>query len=427
MIALLIILISANNIEFFTDPVIYKTTIEIEDTVAQTTATQDVFYVEFNCEIPYDELHYQSAENIIFTNVIMPFKVLDLQHPDSLVDTVYRQFTLPSFSYAAKQQVSFVVQFGTYLPEGKFKYRIEALSGEKRGATEAVLEIDKEDYGMSDILLASEITVDTVGDYLIKGNLRVIPRPSRSYDMRFKNLCFYYELYEITPEADTLTATYQVLDSEGKTYRKISRSIEKLFPAQAMNCGINIESFDPGAYSLVVTISDDGSNVVAQKQVAFTITRPQRKKISYEGMPYYDQVRYFLSSSEYREFQSLPDEGKKLFLDRFWQTYNYYEIADRFEYANQHYHHGDTPGNQTDRGRIYIKYGPPDEIDLPLPMELEESRPYEHWQYPNGDQFIFVDIHGTNDYVLVWTDALDERSQPTLYRYLPPEKAGLVR
>ncbi len=427
MIALLIILISANNIEFFTDPVIYKTTIEIEDTVAQTTATQDVFYVEFNCEIPYDELHYQSAENIIFTNVIMPFKVLDLQHPDSLVDTVYRQFTLPSFSYAAKQQVSFVVQFGTYLPEGKFKYRIEALSGEKRGATEAVLEIDKEDYGMSDILLASEITVDTVGDYLIKGNLRVIPRPSRSYDMRFKNLCFYYELYEITPDADTLTATYQVLDSEGKTYRKISRSIEKLFPAQAMNCGINIESFDPGAYSLVVTISDDGSNVVAQKQVAFTITRPQRKKISYEGMPYYDQVRYFLSSSEYREFQSLPDEGKKLFLDRFWQTYNYYEIADRFEYANQHYHHGDTPGNQTDRGRIYIKYGPPDEIDLPLPMELEESRPYEHWQYPNGDQFIFVDIHGTNDYVLVWTDALDERSQPTLYRYLPPEKAGLVR
>lgn len=427
MITLLIILLSASNIEFFTDPVIYKTTIEIEDTVAQTTATQDVFYVEFNCEIPYDELHYQSAENIIFTNVIMPFKVLDLQHPDSLVDTVYRQFTLPSFSYAAKQQVSFVVQFGTYLPEGKFKYQIEVLSGEKRGTAEAVLEIDKEDYGMSDILLASEIAVDTVGDYLIKGNLRVIPRPSRSYDMRFKNLCFYYELYEITPEADTLTATYQVLDSEGKTYRKISRSIEKLFPAQAMNCGINIESFDPGAYSLVVTISDDRSNVVAQKQVAFTITRPQRKKISYEGMPYYDQVQYFLSSSAYREFQSLPDEGKKLFLDRFWQTYNYYEIADRFEYANQHYRHGDTPGNQTDRGRIYIKYGPPDEIDLPLPMELEESRPYEHWQYPNGDQFIFVDIHGTNDYVLVWTDALDERSQPTLYRYLPPDKAGLVR
>jgi GWxTD domain-containing protein len=427
MIALLIVLMSANNIEFYTDPIIYKTSIEIEDTIARTTSTQDIFYVEFNCEIPYHELHYQSAENIIFTNVIMPFKIFDLQRPDSLVDTVYRQFTLPSFSYAAKQQVSFVIQFGTYLPEGNFKYRVEALSGEKKGMKEDVLEIHEEDYRMSDILLSSEITVDTVGDYLIKGNLRVIPRPSHSYDTRFKNLCFYYELYEISPDAETLTATYRVSDKEGKTVRKISRSIEKLFPAQAMNCGINIESFEPGDYSLSVTIGDDTSNVVAQKEVAFTITRPQRKTVSYQGMPYYDQVQYFLSSSEYREFENLPDEGKKRFLDRFWQTHDYYEIADRFEYANQHYRHGGKSGSETDRGRIHIKYGPPDEIDLPLPIEIEESRPYEHWQYPNGDQFIFVDIHGTNDYVLVWTDALDERSQPTLYRYLPPEKADLIR
>ncbi len=427
MITFLLILLSANSIEFYTDPVIYKTSIEIEDTVHHATRTEDVFYVEFNCEIPYDELHYQSAENIIFANAIMPFKILDLDRPDSLVDTVYRQFTLPSFSYAAKQQVSFVIQFGTYLTEGRFKYNVEVLSGEKRGVAEAVLEIEKEDYGMSDILLSSEITIDTLGDYLRKGDLRVIPRPSHSYDMRFKNLCFYYELYEVIPEAETLTATYRVLDKEGKTVRKISRSIEKLFPAQAVNCGINIESFEPGAYSLAVTIGDEESNIVAQKEVAFTISRPQRKKVSYEGMPHYDQIQYFLSSSEYKEFKNLPDEGKKLFLDRFWQTRNYYEIAGRFEYADEHYRHGDTQGHRTDRGRIYVKYGQPDEIDLPLPMELAESRPYEHWQYPNGDQYIFVDIRGTNDYVLVWTDALDERSKPTLYRYLPIEKIDLVQ
>jgi hypothetical protein len=307
MIAFLLVLLSANTIEFYTDPVIYKTSIEIEDTIHHTTTTEDIFYVEFNCEIPYDELHYQSAENIIFANAIMPFKILDLQRPDSLVDTVYRQFTLPSFSYAAKQQVSFVIQFGTYLTEGKFKYNVEVLSGEKKGVAEAEIEIDKADYGMSDILLSSEITIDTLGDYLRKGNLRVIPRPSHSYDRRFKNLCFYYELYEISPDAETLTATYRVLNEEGKTVRKISRSIEKLFPAQAVNCGINIESFESGAYRLAVTIGDDESPVVAQKEIAFTISRPQRKAVSYEGMPYYDQIQYFLSSSEYKEFKNLPD------------------------------------------------------------------------------------------------------------------------
>ena len=430
MIDLLLLLISAGSIEFYTDPVIYKTSIKLEDTTTNTFTTQDFYYVEFNCEIPYQQLHYQSAEDIIFANVIIPFKLLDQSRPDSLIDTLYRQFTIPSFSYAAKQQVSFLVQFGTYLPEGNFKYVIEMISGEKKGAAEDIVQIRKEDYTISDILLSSEITIDTLGDYLRKGNLRVIPRPSRLFDQRFKNLCFYYELYDIAPESDILYAEYTVVDSDGKVVRKVSRSIEKTFTAQAVNCGINIENITSGEYKLVVTVADEDKNILAQKERPFQIARLQRQYVSYEGMPYYREIALFLSSSQYKEFKNLPEDGQKMFLDRFWRTYDYPTVAERFDYANEHYRYGDTPGYKTDRGRIYVKYGEPDEIELPTPLQHQEQRPYEHWHYLNGEQFIFVDTRGINEYLLVWTNAINERSQPTLYKYLPDDKVeslGIIR
>ncbi|MGD8979289.1 MAG: GWxTD domain-containing protein [candidate division WOR-3 bacterium] len=430
MIPLLLLLVATDGIEFYNDPIIYKTSIKLEDTITHTFTTQDFYYIEFNCEIPYQELHYQSAEDIIFTNVVIPFKIIDQSRPDSLVDTLYRQFTIPSFSQAAKQQISFLVQFGTYLPEGDFRYKLEMLSGEKRGVDEAVLEIRHEDYPMSDILLSSEITVDTTGDYLRKGNLRVVPRPSRIFDQRFKNLCFYYELYDIASAPDTIHAEYTVIDQDDSVVRKVTRTIEKVHLAQAVNCGINIENIASGKYRLVVKIADMDLNILAEKEIPFQIARAERHEVSFEGMPYYHEIELFLSAAQYREFKNLPEEGQKMFLDRFWRTYDYHTIAARFEYVNKHYRFGDTPGHKTDRGRIYVKYGEPDEIERPTPLQHQEQRPYEHWQYLNGEQFIFVDTRGINEYILVWTNALDERSQPTLYKYLPAEKVeslGIIR
>jgi|GEM_PF-701353 len=430
MIALFLCIVSADTIGFYTDPVMYKTSIKLEDTTTNTITTEDFFYLEFNCEIPYGELHYQSAENIIFSNVIIPFKIVDQSKPDSLVDTLYRQFTIPSFSYAAKQQVSFLVQFGTYLPEGRFKYTLEMLSGDKKGVAEAIIEVIRDNFTMSDILLSSEIAVDTTGDYLRKGDLRVIPRPSHSFDQRFTNLCFYYELYDMGSHSDTVAATYQIMDRSEKIVRQVSRQIEKRFMSQAVNCGISIQGIEAGDYKLIVTITDDESQTLAQKETPFSIFQPQRQQVSYEGMPYYREIEYFVSKGQYKEFKKMPEQGQKLFLDRFWQQHDYYAIVTRFEYANEHYRFGDTQGYRTDRGRIYVKYGEPEEIDRPLALQHQEQRPYEHWQYSNGEQFIFVDTRGINEYLLVWTNAIDERSQPTLYKYLPTDKVeslGIIR
>ncbi len=45
----------------------------------------------------------------------------------------------------------------------------------------------------------------------------------------------------------------------------------------------------------------------------------------------------------------------------------------RIDYANQRYGEGATPGSQTERGRLYVRYGPPDEITV--------HGGYERWFY----------------------------------------------
>jgi hypothetical protein len=59
-------------------------------------------------------------------------------------------------------------------------------------------------------------------------------------------------------------------------------------------------------------------------------------------------------------------------------------------------------GWKTDRGRVYILYGEPDEIRR-YPS-TQNSRPYETWLYrqlENGVEFDFIDRSGFGDYVLV--------------------------
>ena len=84
-------------------------------------------------------------------------------------------------------------------------------------------------------------------------------------------------------------------------------------------------------------------------------------------------VRWIITDQERRAFKSLTnDEERDAFIENFWarrnpnpgSPYNSYreDIYRRIAYANAHFTDGE-PGWMTDRGMIYIKYGPPDSTD----------------------------------------------------------------
>jgi len=86
-----------------------------------------------------------------------------------------------------------------------------------------------------------------------------------------------------------------------------------------------------------------------------------------------DEVPYIITDEERAAFKKLStDEEREQFIEQFWERRNpnpgspenefKEEYYRRIAYANEHYASG-IPGWKTDRGRIYIMYGPPDEIE----------------------------------------------------------------
>jgi GWxTD domain-containing protein len=159
-----------------------------------------------------------------------------------------------------------------------------------------------------------------------------------------------------------------------------------------------------------------------------------------------EDVVWIITDQERAAFKQLSnDEERDNFIEAFWQRRdptpdteeNEYkeEHYRRIAYANEHFAAG-IPGWKTDRGRIYIMYGPPDEIDshpsggtYERPMEEgggeTSTYPFEDWRYRYiegiGQEIIveFVDTCMCGEYHMTI-----DRSEKDALKYTP--NAGLT-
>ena len=99
-----------------------------------------------------------------------------------------------------------------------------------------------------------------------------------------------------------------------------------------------------------------------------------------------EDVKYIITGEERKAFiQMSTDDERENFIEQFWlrrdptpdSMENEYkeEHYRRIAYTNERYASG-IPGWRTDRGRIYIAYGPPDEIES-HPSGGQYQRPYD--------------------------------------------------
>lgn len=138
-----------------------------------------------------------------------------------------------------------------------------------------------------------------------------------------------------------------------------------------------------------------------------------------------EDVAYIITDEEKRAFKKLAtNEEREKFIEDFWRKrdpdpdteVNEYleEHYERVAYANQHFASG-IPGWKTDRGRIYIVYGPPHEREThPTGGSYQRpsyhgggsttTYPFEVWFYRylpgvgSGIEIEFVDPTGTGEY-----------------------------
>ncbi len=160
-----------------------------------------------------------------------------------------------------------------------------------------------------------------------------------------------------------------------------------------------------------------------------------------------EEVPYIITDEERKAFMSLSnDEEREAFIENFWLRRNpnpdspenefREEHYRRIAYANEHFAAG-KPGWKTDRGRIYIMWGPADSIDshpsggmYERPMEEgggeTSTFPFEVWHYRylegigENIDLEFVDTCQCGDYHFTI-----DRSEKDALKYVPG--AGLTQ
>jgi GWxTD domain-containing protein len=138
-----------------------------------------------------------------------------------------------------------------------------------------------------------------------------------------------------------------------------------------------------------------------------------------------EEVNYIISDEERKGFKALnTDEERENFIEQFWLRRDPTPDTEENEYREEHYRRiayanetfaSGIPGWKTDRGMIYIKFGPPDEREehssggnYERPIEegggSTSTFPFEKWRYRyldglgNDVNIEFVDTTMTGEY-----------------------------
>jgi GWxTD domain-containing protein len=145
-----------------------------------------------------------------------------------------------------------------------------------------------------------------------------------------------------------------------------------------------------------------------------------------------EDVAYIITTSERDAFNRLQsNEERGMFVEQFWLRRDPTPGTVENEFKDEHYRrmsyagrfasNSGVPGWKTDRGRIYITFGPPDEIDS-HPNGSGAKPPYEDWLYRfiggigNNVSMEFVDTNLNGEFHMT----MDPNSQGATRRITRP-------
>ena len=279
---------------------------------------------------------------------------------------------------------------------------------------------------MSDIEFAASIKTGSKESPFYKNTLNVVPNVGGMYNE--SQMCYFYlEVYNLLLGEDKsdLTMKTAVYDAVGKEILSRERQKKRSGESAVLIDQLAANRFKSGTYSLVVALLDTTKHALAQSARKFYVFNPALGVDStllslgsslpmavYSSMEEqeldrdFKWSRYEMVDAEQVQYKQLNGaDVKRKFLSDVWRHRppGAREVyMARVTHANENFGMLGREGYRTDRGRVYIVYGPPDDIER-HPNE-SDTKPYEIWTVNNiqgGVEFDFLQSIQGADYELV--------------------------
>lgn len=355
-----------------------------------------------------------------------------------------RRVSIDSLDALAEASAPFRDATGFDLKPGRYQGRVEILDVKtgKAGQIKQVFHAkDFEGKGLifSDLQCASGIERSAASDRFSKQGWKVLPNPTRHYVVG-QPLSIYFELYNFSLDTsennDSFIIGYSMIDSSGQDVRRYpARRVLKPGESCAITEILETEGLQAGAYYLQVEAFDGYTREYVQARRRVFLASAQRQpaaltQLQQNLLRYFADIRHVADEQTLRAYNELLDWPSRLqFLQNFWKSLDpnpdtvdnerLLEHLLRMSYVENRFSQGrGKRGADTDRGRTYIRYGAPDDIDYH--MSAAGQKPYEVWIYEKRGryEFVFRDRRGNGIYELVHSTYPGELYNPYWNREL---------
>jgi GWxTD domain-containing protein len=170
--------------------------------------------------------------------------------------------------------------------------------------------------------------------------------------------------------------------------------------------GVPADSLGPGTYHVELTANYRGEAGSAAREFEIDASRIDIER-DYED--YVDLARVYLGD-EAEVLRGVPPGARRARWEEFWkerdpdpstpENEKLEEFVARVRVAADRYGERGRPGWGTDRGKVYIRYGEPGDVEQ-VPAGFNTPA-YEIWRYTERNlTFVFADTGGFGEYVLV--------------------------
>jgi len=359
-------------------------------------------------EILYDDLTFIKENNASTFKAQLELQMALLDKDDRQVGfkSISKTITETDFKVTNSRERSVFLSYFFDIPYGEYQLKLKMNDEISSKTTTGKLDLILTDYRMqklalSDLLLLNELQLDSTGKVITS-----TPRVKSNFPKKEGDFYIQFELFSAQIP---LQAMLEVELRDEKDRLELDSTMVVNIQDTVTTFYFDIPKYQlkKNNYTCVVQASAGKLKTDSRKKISFYwVTLPETSEDITTAI---NQMRYILPSDSLDRYVEAPLADQQKFFSSFWERRDpnpntkVNELMDeyfsRVNYANREFTNFSSKGWLSDRGRILIKFGFPDDIER-HPFEIGSS-PFEVWRYYTLRRvFVFEDESGFGDYRL---------------------------
>ena len=386
-------------------------------------------------QIPYENLAFLAKNNGYFAELNVKVKITEadsifLEHEINDIIGVKNKADTGNRKKSYLNRLSFTFHKPLYT----IQFSALDINSQKNFFYEFQIETLPPSSLLSDVELNSEVRPDT-SQYLVKfkrNNVLYRSEPSILFNKSINDYIYLYlEIYNWNSTSESCLLNLS-LEKDSLVVMDEYIDFQPGPGSESINLKIPLKDLNPGFYNGTIVLQS--AERTEERNIEFAVIEEKEEEFFLFANPdeEYELMRIFLGNKIPSDWGKMNQDTKRRYITQFWRDMAFSTnrsvqsimdlVQKRIDSANRNFTHF-KQGWTSDMGRIYIRNGPPD--DIQRDTSSDESRfvrkDYQIWKYVSGKKpvYMFIDIQMNGNYRLIYVENDDlEASNPDWMRYV---------